>query len=225
MLGVLRDDEGASYAPAPGLADLDRLVHDVGAAGLEVRRRARARATELPPGVDFTAYRIVQEALTNVLKHAGPAQRDVVVGYEPRRVALEIVDDGRGVNGARAERRPRTDGHARASRCVRRLVRSRSAHRRRVPRRRDDFPTESDVIRVAVADDQALVRSGFAVLLRSADDIDVVGEASDGARSGGARHAERARRDPHGHPHAGDGRARGDPPDHLGRRDRSDARC
>ena len=71
----LRDDEGAAYEPAPGLAELDRLVRDVRAAGTR-RRRARARAarTELPPGVDFTAYRIVQEALTNVLKHAGPAQ-------------------------------------------------------------------------------------------------------------------------------------------------------
>jgi signal transduction histidine kinase len=99
MLGILREDTGASYAPAPGLADLDRLVRDVGGAGLEVDVRKEGARTELPPGVDFTAYRIVQEALTNVLKHAGRARARVVVGYEENALRLEIVDDGRGVNG------------------------------------------------------------------------------------------------------------------------------
>ncbi len=74
LLGVLRDDERGAYQPAPGLADLDRLVADLGGAGLPVeRRRSRAPSDDVPPGVDLTAYRIVQEALTNVLKHAGPA--------------------------------------------------------------------------------------------------------------------------------------------------------
>jgi signal transduction histidine kinase len=99
MLGVLRDDTGADYAPAPGLADLDKLVRDVGGAGVDVEVRNEGDRTELPPGVDFTAYRIVQEALTNVLKHAGPAHATVVVGYEPGALRLEILDDGRGVNG------------------------------------------------------------------------------------------------------------------------------
>ena len=102
MLGVLREDSGASYAPAPGLADLDRLVRDVGTAGLETEVRTEGTPTELPPGVDFTAYRIVQEALTNVLKHAGRARARVTIGYEGEALRLEIVDDGRGVNG-RAE--------------------------------------------------------------------------------------------------------------------------
>jgi signal transduction histidine kinase len=103
MLGVLRDDTGASYAPAPGLADLDRLVRDVGAAGLDVDVRSEGARSELPPGVDFTAYRIVQESLTNVLKHAGPARATVTVGYEDTALRLEIVDDGRGVNGRATE--------------------------------------------------------------------------------------------------------------------------
>jgi signal transduction histidine kinase len=102
MLGVLRDDTGASYVPAPGLADLDRLLRDVGTAGLQTEVRTEGSRTELPPGVDFTAYRIVQEALTNVLKHAGRARATVTVGYEDQALRLEIVDDGRGVNG-RAE--------------------------------------------------------------------------------------------------------------------------
>ena len=103
MLGVLRDDEGASYEPAPGLADLERLVQEVRGAGLEVEVRREGPRTELPPGVDFTAYRIVQEALTNVLKHAGRASASVVVGYEEGALLLEILDDGRGVNGRTAQ--------------------------------------------------------------------------------------------------------------------------
>ena len=99
MLGVLRDDTGAAYEPAPGLADLDRLVRDVGNAGLEVDVKTEGTRTELPPGVDFTAYRIVQEALTNVLKHAGPARATLTIGYEPGTLRLDVVDDGRGVNG------------------------------------------------------------------------------------------------------------------------------
>jgi signal transduction histidine kinase len=100
MLGVLREDEGAAYEPAPGLADLDRLVHDVTDAGVPVEVHYEGTRSDLPPGVDFTAYRIVQEALTNVLKHAGHAAVTVTVGYEPdHALRLEVADDGRGVNG------------------------------------------------------------------------------------------------------------------------------
>jgi signal transduction histidine kinase len=102
MLGVLRDDQGASYVPAPGLADLHKLVRDVASAGLHAEVRVEGKTTELPPGVDFTAYRIVQEALTNVLKHAGRATATVIIGYEGSALRLEILDDGRGVNGRAA---------------------------------------------------------------------------------------------------------------------------
>jgi signal transduction histidine kinase len=99
LLGVLRADERGAYQPAPGLTDLDKLVDDLGAAGLPVTVTVEGSARDVPPGVDLTAYRIVQEALTNVLKHAGPAHADVRVGYAPGTIRLEIVDDGRGVNG------------------------------------------------------------------------------------------------------------------------------
>jgi signal transduction histidine kinase len=103
LLGVLRADEAGEYQPAPGLADLDRLVADVDSAGLPVDVRIEGTRHDVPPGVDLTAYRIVQEALTNVLKHAGPAHAKVIVGYEPSALRLEIADDGRGVNGRATE--------------------------------------------------------------------------------------------------------------------------
>ncbi len=100
MLGVLRADAGAEYTPAPSLADVDHLVRDIRAAGVEVEVRAEGDDTgELPPGVEFTAYRIVQEALTNVLKHAGKARAEVLLTYEPTALRIEVTDDGRGVNG------------------------------------------------------------------------------------------------------------------------------
>jgi signal transduction histidine kinase len=99
LLGVLREDQGASYVPAPGLADLHRLVRDVAGAGLQTEVRVEGTATELPPGLDFTAYRIVQEALTNVLKHAGRATATVIIRYDGTALRLEILDDGRAVNG------------------------------------------------------------------------------------------------------------------------------
>ena len=99
MLGVLRQDDGAQYTPAPGLGDLNRLVREVAGAGVDVEVQFEGDRNELPPGVDFTAYRIVQEALTNVLKHAGPARANVRIGYEPDALSLVVTDDGRGVNG------------------------------------------------------------------------------------------------------------------------------
>lgn len=104
ILGVLRGDERAAYAPAPGMQDLERLARDIDAAGVPVEVEVTGAQVELPHGVDLTAYRIVQEALTNVLKHAGPsAHANVRVTYEPGALALEITDDGRGVNGHSTE--------------------------------------------------------------------------------------------------------------------------
>jgi signal transduction histidine kinase len=98
LLGVLRQDSEsqASLTPVPGLADLDSLLGEVAKAGLAVRLRVEGTPSPLPAGVDLSAYRIVQEALTNVVKHAGPAQAQVTIGYRDQDVTVEVTDDGRG---------------------------------------------------------------------------------------------------------------------------------
>jgi signal transduction histidine kinase len=99
LLGVLRQDSEpqASLAPVPGLANLDVLLAEVAEAGLAVRLRVEGAPAPLPAGVDLSAYRIVQEALTNVIKHAGPGHAQVTIRYGDREVAVEVTDDGRGV--------------------------------------------------------------------------------------------------------------------------------
>jgi signal transduction histidine kinase len=98
LLGVLRqaDEPQGDLAPVPGLADLDSLLAELAKAGLAVKLQVNGTRPPLPAGVDLSAYRIVQEALTNVVKHAGPAHAQVVVGYRDQDVTVEIIDDGRG---------------------------------------------------------------------------------------------------------------------------------
>jgi signal transduction histidine kinase len=102
LLGMLREsDDELARAPQPSLARLQSLADEVRSSGLPVDLEIEGEPVELPPGVDLSAYRIVQEALTNALKHAGPARARVRVSYEPQAVELEVTDDGRG-NGAGA---------------------------------------------------------------------------------------------------------------------------
>jgi signal transduction histidine kinase len=97
LLGMLRaSDEQLALAPQPSLKELDRLVEQVQAAGLPVQVVIEGEPRELPPGVDLSAYRIVQEALTNALKHAGPARARVLLRYDADELELEIADDGAG---------------------------------------------------------------------------------------------------------------------------------
>ena len=99
LLGVLRDSKGVrSQAPAPGLADLPGLVNDVRAAGVPVTLHVEGTADGVHAGIELSAYRVVQEALTNVLKHAGkPTRVDVTVRHLPGSLAVEVTDDGRGL--------------------------------------------------------------------------------------------------------------------------------
>lgn len=100
LLGVLRERSADEpFAPQPGLAELDALAQRVGSAGLPVEVVVEGRPRPLAAGLDLAAYRIVQEALTNTLKHAVAAHARVTVRYTDTALELEVVDDGAG-NGA-----------------------------------------------------------------------------------------------------------------------------
>jgi signal transduction histidine kinase len=97
LVGMLRSSDGAEpLAPQPGLRDLPTLVTQVREAGLPVELEVEGEPRELPVGLELSAYRIVQEALTNALKHAGEARATVHVRYAPDSLELEIADDGGG---------------------------------------------------------------------------------------------------------------------------------
>jgi signal transduction histidine kinase len=99
LLGLLRTEgEPPAREPQPTVAELEQLVSQVREAGLPVELVIQGQPDALPPGVAVAAYRIVQEALTNVLKHAGAASARVVVRYSPHELELEVADDGRGTN-------------------------------------------------------------------------------------------------------------------------------
>ncbi len=98
LLGVLRGDEETSFRPLPGLADLDELLLGFRSAGisLEYNHSGQARR-ELPAGAELTVYRMIQEGLTNVLKHAGPHAHTVVgLDWQARGLQVAVQDDGRG---------------------------------------------------------------------------------------------------------------------------------
>jgi signal transduction histidine kinase len=100
LLGMLRrSDDELALAPQPSLRHLGSLVEQVREAGMPVELRVEGDERPIPPGIDLSAYRIVQEALTNALKHAGPAHARVTVRYGERELDIEIADDGAGVNG------------------------------------------------------------------------------------------------------------------------------
>jgi signal transduction histidine kinase len=98
-LGVLRQlgEPGGSRAPLPGLAQLDVLVARAAEAGRQVEVTVEGERVELPLAVDLAVYRIVQEALTNVARHAGPARARVRLAFGAGEVVVEVTDDGRGV--------------------------------------------------------------------------------------------------------------------------------
>ena len=97
LLAILRTaDDQLAVGPQPGLGSLESLVEQVRKAGLPVELRIEGQQVQLPPGVDLSAYRIVQEALTNTIKHAGPAKAQVVLRYGASALELEITDSGAG---------------------------------------------------------------------------------------------------------------------------------
>jgi signal transduction histidine kinase len=100
LVGVLRtDDEAPARAPQPGLAAVQTLVAHARETGLQVDLRIEGEPVRLPAGIDLTAYRLVQEGLTNTIKHASAEHAEVCVRYATGYVEVEVADDGRGANG------------------------------------------------------------------------------------------------------------------------------
>jgi signal transduction histidine kinase len=97
LLGAMRQDgQRLVLTPQPGLDNLDALVEDVVRAGLPVHVHIEGDPAPLPRGLDLSAYRIIQEALTNVLKHAHASEAEVTIAYHPGALEIAVRDDGRG---------------------------------------------------------------------------------------------------------------------------------
>jgi signal transduction histidine kinase len=118
LLGVLRgpaDITGrrASTTPSPSISELEQMLVPVRQAGIAVELRVEGSPSRLAPGVDVTAYRIVQEALTNTVRHSGASEAAVTVSYEPGYVTVSVTDmgNGRGATGA-GPRTPPADAHS-----------------------------------------------------------------------------------------------------------------
>ena len=132
LVGVLRrPEEAPTLAPQPSLEYLEKLVAHVRESGLPVDLRVEGEAVRLPASLDLTAYRLIQEGLTNALKHAKADRAEVIVRYGADELELEVADNGTGKRG-RQGRRPRPRRHARACRRVRRRAGSGAATRGRV---------------------------------------------------------------------------------------------
>ena len=178
LLGALRaEDDDVELAPQPGLAGLDSLLDEFRRSGLPVELQVDGERVPLPRALDLSAYRIVQEGLTNVLKHArraacgrGPAlRRRRAADRDPRR--RHRAGGRRRRPRSRAGRRPRT------RQGLRRLDERGARQRRRLPA---EHAAPAMTIRVLVADDQSMVRAGFRLLLAGEPGIEVVAEARTG---------------------------------------------
>ena len=199
------------FSPQPGLGTIDSLLDGVRAAGLPVDLEVEGAPHELPPGVDLAAYRVVQEALTNALKYAGPAHAWVAVSWGDDELELEIANDGRSDGDGTAAASAST-GCASACRCTGARSRAgrataaatssarvcRSARRARDPRPHRRRP----VARARRVPDDPRVRGGRRGRRRGRRR----------RRGAGRRRPSSAGRDPHGRPHAERRRAGGDAP-------------
>ncbi len=190
-LRLLRDQDGeaAQRAPQPSLANLDKLIEQSRASGMAVELTVEGEPRPLAQTVDLSAFRIVQEALTNVIKHAGRAHTKVIVAFRADRLELRITDTGDGPlpsplgrDGRPGRRGARGDRDARAGGPVRRDADRGAGHRPRLrghgrpPLQRSRRVT----LRVVIADDQPMMRAGFRAVLEATGDIVVVAEAANG---------------------------------------------
>jgi signal transduction histidine kinase len=121
LLGVLRGpadvDGRANTSPSPSISALEDVLGQVRQAGITVNLRVEGSPSKLPPGVDLAAYRIVQEALTNTVKHSGAGEAAVTVSYEPGYVTVSVTDSGNGAVAVTVDNTPklalvtRSSGH------------------------------------------------------------------------------------------------------------------
>ena len=156
---------------------------------MAVRVEVTGERPQLTAGVDLAAYRVVQEAITNVIKHAGTSECVVAVGYEQAGVRVTVTDAGTGTVAAFAAAAVEATGHGIAG--MRERVTAYGGQFDAGPRPDHGFavsahisgPGNGPVIRVLVADDQALLRGSFRVLVDTAPDLTTVGEAATGAEA------------------------------------------
>jgi signal transduction histidine kinase len=99
LAAMRREGDGVELGPQPGLDRLEALLEEMNRAGLPVRLHVDGEPYPVPGAIGLSAYRIVQEGLTNALKHAGASQVDVTVRYQPDELQLEVQDNGRGGPG------------------------------------------------------------------------------------------------------------------------------
>lgn len=105
LLGLIRGEPETSHEPQPSLADIERLVAKTREAGLDAVLEIQGQRRALPAALELSAFRIVQEGLTNALKHAGPARACVIVRFGERELEVEVLDDGAGNGNGRGGRR------------------------------------------------------------------------------------------------------------------------
>ena len=187
------DDPESPLEPAPGLAQLPGLADSFGSAGLTVTITTEGEPQPLSPGVDLTAFRIIQEALTNVTKHAATSDAQVRLDLRRRPAGHHGHQRQQRSSPRLPRRRPwlRADRHARAGPSV--GGRLQAGHRPAggfevvtelpLPPRRPHEDQTPMTIRVLLADDQALLRQTFRILISATPDMEVVAEAADGKQA------------------------------------------
>ena len=191
LLRQIRDPQDGDEAAAPTLRDLPALIGGLRRAGFDVSCHSTGEPRTYGTAVELSAYRITQEALTNVTKHASRARAQVEIGRGADELTITVTDDGGpnpgrsaasgglGIPGMR-ERAELLGGTLTAGPAP--AAASPSSPGCRL-RGRGDARTGSGDIRVLIADDEALVRAGFMILVDSAPGLSVVGQASDGVQA------------------------------------------
>ena len=181
LVGILRDSLATpDLTPQPSLRGIDELISHARASGLGVDLLIEGDPAKLPASIDLTAYRIVQEGLTNAIRHAHARHARVQIRYCAGSLAIEVAR-----RGGCQRRRFRSAGgswparHAGTGSRLRWTARRRSVGRGWLPAAGPAAGSDM-TIRVFVVDDQALVRAGFSMIIKAEPDLEVVGEAGDG---------------------------------------------